>query len=129
MKKNAILSIRDFGGKASLDKINLIWIAIMQMNKFSLFQLLDDAIDYEDIGKVKFIEKLADRYENHRTWGDSELLLDLDHCNGCHRNQPVSRFVGNNSGKHFALFFEIENGKIKDIYHCNWYGKNDDLPF
>ena len=87
--------------------------------------LLDDAINYENIGKLKFIEKLNDRFNEHKTLGDSELLLDLDYCKSCNCNKPVCKFIGNYSGKHFALFFEMTKEEITDIYHCNWYGNSD----
>jgi len=124
MKNLKTHSIKDFNDEDQLDYINQIWLAIMEMNSFALEMLLDAKIDYEDIGKDKFIEKLYDRFQEHRTWGDSELLLDFDSCNGCNCNQPVCKFIGNYSGKTFALYFEIKNEKINDIYHCNWYGKN-----
>ena len=87
--------------------------------------LLDDAINYENIGKLKFIEKLNDRFNEHKTLGDSELLLDLDYCKSCNCNKPVCKFIGNYSAKHFALFFEMTKEEITDIYHCNWYRDND----
>ena len=129
MKRNSVLSKNDIEKKSSLDYLNQIWLSIMQMNVFALDQLLDENIDYEDIGKAKFIEKLNDTFTQYRTLGDSELVLDLDHCNGCVCNQPVCKFSGNHSGNHFALYFEIKNNEIVDIYHCNWYGKQNDLPF
>jgi len=131
MKRNSILSINDIERKSNLDDINLIWLAIMQMNTYALNQLLDDTIDYEDIGKFNFIEKLGNTFNQYRTLGDSELLMDLDHCKGCVCDQPVCKFIGNISGKHFALYFEIKENEIVDIYHCNWYGKEplNDLPF
>ena len=59
----------------------------MNMSPYTLTELLDDDIDYEDIGKDKFIEKLNDRFNDHKTQGDSELLLDLDYCKGCNCNR------------------------------------------
>ena len=115
-------SLKDFNNTHHSAAINRIWFAIMEMNSFTLEMLLDAKIDYEDIGKDKFIEKLYDKFQEHRTWGDSELLIDFDSCNGCNCNQPVCKFIGNHSGKTFALYFEIQKEKITDIYHCNWYG-------
>jgi hypothetical protein len=125
MKQNSILSINDLKKNKELDYINSIWYAIMKMDTNLLNFLLEDDIDYEDIGKQGFIEKLNDRFNDHKTRGDSELFMDFDHCKLCNCNQPVCKFVGNRSGKHFALYFEMENKEIKDIYHCNWYGDMD----
>jgi len=125
MKRNSVLKIEDLIPLNELDYINSIWYAIMKMESGLLNLLLDEDIDYEDIGKLNFIEKLNDRFNDHKTLGDSELLLDLDYCKSCNCDKPVCKFVGNNSGKHFSLFFEMCEEEITDIYHCNWYG--DDL--
>lgn len=127
MKQNTMLSINDLLGYERLDYINSIWYAIMKMEIPFLKILLEKDIDYEDIGKDMFIEKLNSRFENHKTFGDSEFLLDLDYCNGCNCNKPVCKFIGNVSGKHFALFFELKNEEISDIYHCNSYGDKNFL--
>ena len=129
MKQNSVLKVKDLRPLTELDYINTIWYAIMKMELGFLNLLLDDAINYENIGKLKFIEKLNDRFNEHKTLGDSELLLDLDYCKSCNCNKPVCKFIGNYSGKHFALFFEMTKEEITDIYHCNWYGDNSLFPF
>jgi len=122
-----MLILQDLKQQPELDYINMVWFSIMSMNTTLVGLLLDDTIDYEDIGKKAFIEKLNTRFNNHKTHGDSELLLDIDYCKGCHCDLPVCKFVGNHSGKHFALYFELIDGYITDIYHCNWYGDMDIL--
>lgn len=107
----------------NLEEVAAIWVAIMSMDVSLLYYMLDDSIDYEDIGKIKFIQKLTDRFEKHKTLGDSEFYLDLDCCKSCNCEQPVCKFVGNHSQKHFALYFDIQHECIVDIYHCNFYGK------
>ncbi|MFZ2283407.1 MAG: hypothetical protein WAV86_05990 [Lutibacter sp.] len=92
------------------------------ISTFTLELILNAEINYEDIRKDKFIKKLSDGFNDHLAWGDSELLPDFDSCNGCNCNQAVCKFIGNYSGKTFALFFEIKNEKINDIYHCYSYG-------
>ena len=129
MKQNSTLCIKDLKNFQELDYINSIWYAIMKMDANLLNLLLEDDINYEDIGKQAFIEKLNDRFNEYKTLGDSELQMDLDHCKSCNCDQPVCKFVGNHSGKHFALYFEIKSDEIKDIYHCNWYGDSDFFPF
>lgn len=89
--------------------------------------LLHDNINYEDIGKEKFIDKLRGRFDYYKSLGDTELELDFDFCKSCNCDQPICKFVGNTSGKHFALYFDMKKSIIKDIYHCNWYGKIDFL--
>lgn len=64
-----------------------------------------------------------------KTLGDSELHLDLDTCKSCNNDEPVCKFIGNIFRKKFSLFFELRNGKITDIYHCNWYSGQERLPF
>ena len=131
MKNATEFSISDLSIGKKPDYINQIWLAIMQMDKYSLIQLLDDNIDYEDIGKQEFIEKLNDTFIELKTKGDSELYLDLDTCNGCEKGKPVCKFIGNNSGTKFSLFFDFKKNRITDIFHCTWYGCDDesDMPF
>lgn len=112
------------------DEVVRIWITIMQMNYNELWSLLDDDIDYEDIGKKAFIKKLGGHFARHKKLGDSELILDLKSCNSCNQNKPVCVFTGNRSKRKFALYFDFEQNKVVDIYHCNWYGDDPlNVPF
>ena len=124
MKHYTSFKISDLGDHYELDSINAVWLAIMKMEPILLDLLLLDTIDYEDIGKERFIDKLRDRFDYHRSLGDTELELDLDSCKGCNCDQPISKFIGNISGEHFALYFDMDNNTIKDIYHCHWYGSD-----
>ena len=110
--------------KDTKDEMVKIWLAIMRMDYHSLWFLLDETIDYQDIGKFNFIEILKLRFLRHKELGDTELYLDMDYCKGCNRHEPVCTFLGNNSGLYFSLYFEITKGKITDIYHCNWCARN-----
>ena len=125
MKQNSILTISDLKHTGNLTYINSIWYAIMKMDAFLLLNLLEDDMTYEDVSKKEFVEILSDRFNHHKTLSDSEFFMDFDYCKGCNCNQPVCKFVGNVSGKHFGLFFEIKNDIITDIYTCNWYGDID----
>lgn len=124
MKHNSTLKLAELGDLYDLGTINAVWLAIMKMEPVSLELLLDDSIDYEDIGKERFIDKLRAHFDYHRSLGDTELELDLDSCKGCNCDQPISKFIGNNSGKHFALYFDMDENTITDIYQCNWYGSD-----
>jgi hypothetical protein len=129
MKNNSIIQLEDLGKYQSINKFSSICYAIMCMNSHFLIDLLDKNINYEDIGKINFIEKLNCKFSSLKALGDTELFLDFDYCEGCNCNMPVCKFIGNNSGAHFALYFQIKNNEIKDIYHCNWYGEFDFLDF
>lgn len=130
MKENAIIKLQDLDSHKKVNEFSLICYAIMCMDSNFLFDLLDDGIDYEDIGKTSFVIKLKNRFIEHKIMGDSELVMDLDYCLGCNCDKPICRFIGNNSKKHFGLYFEMKDDKIIDIYHCNLYGSSnlDDLP-
>lgn len=124
MKQKALFTCEEFESYKKINDVSMICYAIMNLNSLFLKELLDDSIDYEDIGKDKFIKKLENRFIYHRTIGDTELLLDFDYCNSCNCNEPICRFIGNISKEHFGLYFDMENDQIKDIYHCNWYGNS-----
>ncbi len=110
-----------------LEEVHHIWLAIMKMDIYRLESLLDESIDYEDVGKTKFIEKINNRFNHHRSLGDNELYLDLVKCNGCKNKENVCRFLGNSSNQSFALYFESKDNQISDIFHCTWYGDMDFL--
>lgn len=113
--------VRDMKPHRKLTLIHHIWMAIMQMDADYLDELLDDDLEYEDVSKGEFIEKLRSRFIDHLVQGDTELYMDLSTCLGCQCNSPVCKFIGNNTGEHFALYFELDGEEILDIYHCNLY--------
>ena len=49
-----MIQIKDFK-KDTKDEIVQIWLAIMRMDYHSFWFLLDETIDYQDIGKFNFI--------------------------------------------------------------------------
>ena len=51
-------SLSDFELQTKPDPIVSIWKAIMAMDVIELYSLLDDKIDYENIGKGQFVEKI-----------------------------------------------------------------------
>lgn len=124
MKNKSTFTIADLRKHEKLEYINHIWLAIMIMQTVLLDFLLDETIDYEDIGKEKFISKLNNRFNYHKSIGDDELEMVLDSCKGCNCNQLIYKFIGNNSGENFALYFDMDKNAIKDIYHCNKYGSD-----
>jgi hypothetical protein len=109
--------------------IHYIWYAILSMNFSGLEELLDDDIDYEDIGKEEFILKLKNRFSEDIIAGDTEYTLDFSSCNACNCNEAVCVFTGNNSKRSFALYFDFKNDTIVDIYHCNFYSDQDIDPY
>jgi len=115
-------SLSDFELQTKPDPIVSIWKAIMAMDVIELYSLLDDKIDYENIGKGQFVEKIHKTLETFKSLGDNELYLNFSYCNSCVNNCPVVVFIGNKSWRCFSLRFETENNKIIDIYHCNWFG-------
>ncbi|WP_420378780.1 hypothetical protein [Gilvibacter sp.] len=94
------------------------------MNANRLEELLDDDMEYEDLSKWEFIALLRNRFIDHLVKGDNELYMDISTCLGCNCNEPVCKFIGNQSGEHFALYFELKGDDIADIYHCNLYNNN-----
>ncbi|WP_299385808.1 hypothetical protein [uncultured Lacinutrix sp.] len=113
-------TIKDLRKNRTEDYVTNIWLAIMKMDTYELNLLLDNNnINYEDIDKEKFIDKLNETFNKHKTFGDREFYLDLDNCEGCNCNKPVCKFIGNHSNLHYALFFDIKKNQIIDIYHCN----------
>lgn len=116
-----MLSYSEINLFRKLEPIHEVWIGIMSMDEVYLAESLRDDIDYEDIGKKEFVKLLTNRFWIHRKLGDLELLLDFDYCAGCQCGNVVCKFIGDQSGKHFALLFEWTEGEISDIYHCHLY--------
>ena len=112
-----MIQLTDIKRNKEMTHTHKIWIGIMVMDVKLLELLLEDVIEYEDISKSAFIKKLKDRFIEHSIQGDTELLMDFATCFSCNCPSPVCKFVGHNSGVHFALFFEEKDEEILDIYH------------
>lgn len=120
MEKNTLVGLKKY---QKVDNFNAICNAIMNMDSNALNDLLSEEIIYEDLGKQKFILKLRRTFIRYILKGDTKFNLDLDSCNYCNCNEPVCKFIGNNSNEHFALYFHFENNEIIDIYHCLNHGE------
>ena len=70
-------SLSDFELQTKPDPIVSIWKAIMAMDVIELYSLLDDKIDYENIGKGQFVEKIHKTLETFKSLGDNELYLNF----------------------------------------------------
>jgi hypothetical protein len=97
--------------------------------------LLDDTLTYQDMNKDIFVNKLDDLFIEFIEGGDTFLktTIQLDTTNGfcgsavcCFKCMGFS-FVGNKSGNFIDLIFEIEEGKVIDIFECTYFKTKDIL--
>lgn len=105
--------------------------------------LLDDNLTYQNLSKSEFVKRLTDAFNFFKILGDTYLNREEGQCNSvlCNYKKNGFSFTGDKSTFYINLVFEIESGKIKDIYECTDFkcGNRlfekykrvsiDDLPF
>ena len=118
--------------------IHKIATAFNEMNIEQLVDLLDEEIEYEDLGKWRFLALIKKQFEEFKKQGDTYLLKDPSQCMGCSFGTFGFVFKGNRSKRKWSLVFKVEDGKLVDIYECHMMlrhhmeDKTDpsgDLPF
>lgn len=91
-------------------------------------ELLDSSRTYADLPKTRFVEKLSVAFNKFIYAGDEYLImksgfcssLDCDNC-GC----PGYTFIGNVSGHYLDLVVTEEEGKVIEIFDCNFLDVKD----
>lgn len=104
----------------SSDNEQLI-LAFCEMNIPALIDLLDEDIDYDDIGKYRFLEFVRAKFALFEIKGDTHLVKSSGSCQGCSNGSFGYRFIGNNSEKIWDVIFKVDGKKIIDIYECNFF--------
>ncbi len=108
---------------------------IQQLDIEMVDMLLDDTLEYQEMRKDIFINKLNDVFIEFIEGGDTFLktTIQLDTTNGfcgsavCSFKCMGFSFVGNKSGNFIDLIFEIEEGKVLDIFECTYFKTKDML--
>jgi len=85
--------------------------------------LLDDMLEYQDMDKDIFINKLGDAFNEFIESGDTRLNSTKGLCDSviCNYKCKGFSFVGNNSGNYMDLIIEIKDGKVIDMYECTYF--------
>ena len=112
--------------------------AFSEMNIEQLVELLDEEIEYEDLGKWRFLSLIKKQFAEFKKQGDTYLLKNPSQCMGCSFGTFGFVFRGNRSKRKWSLVFKVENGALVDIYECNMLYRHHvedkteptgDLPF
>ena len=93
--------------------------AFSEMNIEQLVELLDEEIEYEDLGKWRFLSLIKKQFEEFKKQGNAYLLQDPSQCMGCSFGTFGFVFKGNRSKRKWSLVFKVEDGQLVDIYECN----------
>lgn len=109
--------------KTELNQVNLILESIKNWDANAILNLLDDDKTYQDLTPKEFVLTIVKEFMFFKRAGDTQLLLTTDVCHGCNCRKSMFVFKGNKSGREYALYFEVGDNEILDIYRCNWYGK------
>ena len=85
--------------------------------------VLEDNRTYQDLEKHVFIQKLGYALDEFIQSGDTFLNRHPGFCNSeiCNYKCTGFSFIGNNSGHHFDLIFDIKEGLVHDIYECTQF--------
>jgi len=108
--------------KTQSKQVKLILESILRFNADSILPLLDRDKTYQDLSTVDFISTIKMELRAFKHSRDTKLILTTSTCQGCNCKHPMFVFKGNNSGREYALYFELDGEEILDIYQCNWYG-------
>jgi hypothetical protein len=96
---------------------------IQQLDIEMVDSLLDDRLEYQDMRKDLFINKLGHAFNEFIEAGDTFLLASKGFCNSviCNFQCKGYSFTGNNSGSFLDMIIEIEDGKVIDMYECTHF--------
>lgn len=109
--------------KTQSKQVNLILESILNFNADALLPLLNVDKTYQDLTPKEFISTIKLELRAFKRSRDTKLILSSSTCHGCNCKQSMFVFKGNNSGREYALYFEVDGEDILDIYQCIWYGK------
>ncbi len=114
-----------------MNKKELIISAFEKMDITMLDVLLNDSPTYQEVPVELFLQRLSKVFDEMRTNGDLKLTA---HAGVCCSNECSNKgcngysFVGNNKHACLNLIFEETENSYKDIYHCNTFKTNQELP-
>jgi hypothetical protein len=96
---------------------------IQQLDIEMVDSLLDDSLEYQDMSKDLFINKLGHAFNEFIETGDTFLTSTKGFCDSviCNYKCKGLSFVGNNSGNFIDLIIEVEDGKVVDMYECTYF--------
>ena len=103
---------------------------IQQLDIEMVDSLLDDSLEYQDMRKDLFINKLGHAFNEFIEAGDTFLLASKGFCNSviCNFQCKGYSFTGNNSGNFLDMIIEIEDGKVIDMYECTHFKTKTENP-
>jgi hypothetical protein len=115
---------------SSYVKTILSYFQTLDIAKLRLY--LKEDYTYQDTTKEIFLNEIEDIFKALHNSGDTEILLypgycgaTSDMCDNC--GKKGYRMVGNKSGNHIDLIFEIENDDIKDIFDCSRFESEKEI--
>lgn len=100
--------------------VKIIFKAFCSMDIKTLHNSLKD-YHYQNATKESFLRQLGKAFQNFYDADDTSLVAYKGQCNNsqCENfGKSGYRFVGNSSNRYINLIFEIEDGDIKNIFHC-----------
>lgn len=97
---------------------------IQEMDVDMVDQILDEKMTLQDLPKQEFIAKLENVVTTLKQHKNTEILSYPGFCNSddCPNTcKGGYAFVGNVSGHHFNLIFEVSNGNVQDLFECEQF--------
>lgn len=80
---------------------------------------LSEEQTYQDVKKQLFINELERVFNQFKNNGDTNLIAFEGSCNSCIKGKFGYTFVGNVSANYLSIIFDINDGKIIDLYDCS----------
>jgi hypothetical protein len=103
----------------SMDRIEKIKKAMEVMNLIAIDALLLNHVLYQNMTKQKFIASLKNVFDQFKSLGNTKLISYPGMCGSCDTSLGGYVFIGNKTGHHFGLIFDIENFGIRNMQECS----------
>ncbi|WP_223550504.1 hypothetical protein [Aestuariivivens sp. NBU2969] len=110
-------------GKHNSLKIKETFIEACIKLDTSIFEpLIDEDQYFEDLDKYRFLNSMKSQFDYLKSIGIEEVKLVMGTCKMCYVGERVYEFyIEPNQGKPaFAYNIKEEDGKINDIFRCNY---------
>lgn len=110
----------------SIDRIEKIKKAMEAMNLKEIDALLLNHVFYQNMKKQKFIELLREVFNQFKSLGNTKLISCPGMCGICYTKLRGYVFIGNKTGHHLGLIFDIENSGIRNMQECTNFSATDE---
>ena len=87
----------------------------------SIFEpMIEEDQYFEEMDKYRFLASLKEQFVWAKNRGAQNIHIKRGKCQMCKKGADTYEFYGNKSNPEFAYVVNYDDGKINDIFLCNW---------